>query len=99
MSPWRSVHSAVIAQHTTIRQFVIDAVRAHLDRTTETTTMTGMISMSPDGVLVIGLVLGVLVGLVDSIAIRANKKDCHMTRQELAEQVNLAYDQILRRDP
>ena len=37
--------------------------------------MSGMISMSPDGVLVIGLVLGVLVGLVVSIAMRANKKD------------------------
>ena len=38
VSLWRRVHSAVIAQHTTIRQFVIDALRAHLDRTTETAT-------------------------------------------------------------
>ena len=34
-----------------------------------------MSAMTPDGVLVIGLVLGVLVGLVVSLAMRANKKE------------------------
>ena len=33
---WRRVHAAILERNTTIRQFVIDALRAHLDR--ETTT-------------------------------------------------------------
>ena len=33
---WKAVHRAVREQDTTIRQFVVDALRAHLDR--ETTT-------------------------------------------------------------
>ena len=34
-----------------------------------------MSAMTPDGVLVMGLVLGVLIGLVVSIAMRMNRKD------------------------
>ena len=31
---WRRVHAAILVRNTTIRQFVIDALRAHLDRET-----------------------------------------------------------------
>ena len=34
-----------------------------------------MMAMTPDGVLVVGLVLGLLVGLVVSLAMRANRKE------------------------